>query len=395
MRKLPSGAAFVARGVEIRRLASGELVFKYDLDIAGRRDHSAIGRESDGMTWRRAQELAGQRRAELRQAAGLAAPPEERGARQSFRDAAAAYLTHEEATGGRNLKRKRMHMRNHLAPYFRDLAIGLLTTERLKAYRQHRALAGASPATVNRELATTGHFLNFCSQAKKWLPKGHCAIPRVAETRKARAVLDDAQREALLASAIEDPNPRLWMFTAFVTMTPMRHSEVLAARYEHLDAESCLLEIPVAKSGSRQQPVPPQLRDLIVAERAKGKTGFIFPSAKSKSGHATRMNAPFRRAVTRAGLDVNAVVPHLGRHSAISRLAAAGVGAHTMQQVSGHRSRQMLDWYVHVYGREAQAAAALLGLDPARKSPDLPPNGPETAAEPPAKPANIVAFSKK
>jgi integrase len=395
MRKLPSGAAFVARGVEIRRLASGELVFKYDLDIAGRRDHSVIGREGDGVTWRRARELAGQRRAELRQAAGLAAPPEDRGARQSFRDAAAAYLAHEEATGGRNLGRKRMHMRNHLAPYFRDLAIGLLTTDRLKAYRQHRTLAGASPATINRELATAGHFLNFCSQTKKWLQKGHCSIPRVAEARKARAVLDDAQREALLTSAIEDPNPLLWMFTAFITMTPMRHSEVLAARYEHLDAESCLLEIPAAKSGARQQPVPPQLRDLIVAGRAKGKTGFIFPSTKSKSGHATRMNAPFRRAVARAQLDVNAVTPHLGRHSSASKMAAAGVGAFVIQRVTGHKSRSVLDWYVHTYGAEAQAAAALLGLEPARKSPDLPPNGPGTAAEPPTKTANIAAFSKK
>jgi integrase len=398
IRRLEAGGKpLVARGVEVRRLGSGDLVYKTDFRAAGRRDHTVLGRESDGMTWRRALDLVARRRAELRQTAGLAAPPESKGPRLPFSAAVAVWLEHEAAIGGRNLKRKRAHVRLHLLPHFGSLPIGAFSAERLKAYRQHRREQEASDPTCNGELATLSSFLTFCARAKKWLPARPCLIPRTPESGKARQVLGDAERAALLESAIADMNPLVWLFTLFVISCPMRHAEILNSRYEDLDAGNSLLAIRRAKDGPRSQPLPPQLCEVLAErrERVPGKSGWIFPSKVSKTGHIPRMTEHFARVVTRAGLDPHVVTPHLGRHTAASRLAAAGVDLATLKQVTGHKSTAVAERYIHLYGERIRGAAALLGMEVPRNSPETPPTAPAGEVESAPQTAKIVAFSRR
>jgi len=47
----------------------------------------------------------------------------------------------------------------------------------------------------------------------------------------------------------------------------MRHSEILRARFEHLDLERHRLFVPDAKAGMREQPITPQLADILRKER--------------------------------------------------------------------------------------------------------------------------------
>src|SRR5262249_3697567 len=45
------------------------------------------------------------------------------------------------------------------------------------------------------------------------------------------------QSEALLRAATADEDPYCWLFVAFGLNTAMRHSEILRARFEHLDLD--------------------------------------------------------------------------------------------------------------------------------------------------------------
>ena len=80
---------------------------------------------------------------------------------------------------------------------------------------------------------------------------------------------------------------------------------------------------------------------------AANPTGWIFPSSRSKSGHIKSMEDPFARCVTAASMDAAVVVPHVMRHTAITRLAASGADIKTIQEFSGHESLAMVLRYAH------------------------------------------------
>ena len=69
----------------------------------------------------------------------------------------------------------------------------------------------------------------------------------------------------IAAAASSDSD--LWLFVAFGLNTAMRHGEIMAARWEHLDTANRRLFVPDAKAGERQQPIPPELADLLDQER--------------------------------------------------------------------------------------------------------------------------------
>ena len=88
---------------------------------------------------------------------------------------------------------------------------------------------------------------------------------------------------------------------------------------------------------------------------------WLFSSKKSKTGHCVNINKPFRRVVIAAGLNVNEVVRHTLRHTAITHLVQAGVDLPTVKRISGHKTLQMVERYSHQNGSHIQAAMDKLG----------------------------------
>jgi integrase len=151
----------------------------------------------------------------------------------------------------------------------------------------------------------------------------------------------------------------------------------MAARWDQLDLAKHRLYVPKAKAGQREQPITPELAELLTREREMrdDREGWIFPSPHkdSNAGHRARMDRPFREAVKAAGLDAELVTPHVMRHTAITKLVQAGVDLPTIQRISGHKTLAMVLRYVHVHGQHIDQAIRALG----RTLPKLPAN--ETA----------------
>ena len=143
------------------------------------------------------------------------------------------------------------------------------------------------------------------------------------------------------------------------------HSEILKARWDNLDLELHRLFIPRAKAGMREQPITPELADILRKEREgrDDRKGWIFPSRVKDSlyGHRLRMDLPFRRAVIAAGLDPKRVTPHVMRHTAITNLVIAGVDLPTIQKISGHKTIAMVLRYTHVHGAHIDQAIKAIG----------------------------------
>jgi integrase len=200
----------------------------------------------------------------------------------------------------------------------------------------------------------------------RWIRARSCKIGRLEENRGRIIALTDEQCEALLTTAVQDEDPDCWLFVAFGLNTAMRHSEMLRARFDQLDLHRNRLFVPDAKAGQREQPITPELADILRTEKEMrdDREGWIFPSPRpnaSGTGHRHRMDKPFRRAVVAAGLDPDQITPHAMRHTAITRLVQDGIDLPTIQRISGHKSLAMVLRYTHVHGRHIDQAIRSLG----------------------------------
>ena len=63
------------------------------------------------------------------------------------------------------------------------------------------------------------------------------------------------------------------------------------------------------------------------------------------------MHEAFTRCVVNAGLNPKVVVPHIMRHTAITRYAATGADLKSIQEFGGHLSIQMVLRYAHASDR--------------------------------------------
>jgi integrase len=243
-----------------------------------------------------------------------------------------------------------------------------LTTFRLSRYRTARLADGASDATINRELATLSHLLHRASSKDwGWLTSDAVPeIPKERELRKKIRILSAEQRDRLLGAAVEDADPRAWLFVMFGLNAAMRHSEIVGRRYDEVDFAHCRIWIDRAKAGEREQPITPSLRDSLAKQRKleKDPNGWIFPATRAdcKLPYRRDMRGAFARIVERAGLDPKQCTPHVMRHTAISALVMARADIPTIQKISGHKTPAMVLHYVHLFSEHIDNAMAVLDL---------------------------------
>jgi integrase len=363
IRALQPGARLAEHGITAERQTSGDVRYSINIMVEGQRIHRVVGRESEGVTREQAERLIETLRTRARE--GRLDLPKGRKLHRSFSEAAEEYLTRLEESGGKNIGPKRMHLRRHLIPYFGSQRVDQLKDFGLKTYRKKRTDAGASDATVNREMATLSHMLRSAVKWEWFAADRIPAIEKEQESRQPIVVLSEQQASALMKGAMQDQDGRLWLFVMFGLGAAMRHREILRVRYDQIDFDTRRIFIPEAKAGEREQPITPALADALRMQRSmeEDQKGWVFPTVipgQSKAGHRTNMARPFARAVVRAKLDPDKVTPHTMRHTAITRLVKAGVDLPTIQKISGHKTLAMVLRYVHVHGEHIDAAIGAL-----------------------------------
>jgi integrase len=171
-------------------------------------------------------------------------------------------------------------------------------------------------------------------------------------------VISAEEEKRILAAAETDADPRIHLFIKIGLATSLRHSEILSARFDHLDIERRQLKVQVKGGRWRRQPLTRKIVELLAQERdqAADQAGWIFPSRTSKSGHLKSLKGPFARCIEAAGLKPAVVIPHTMRHTAITRLASTGADIKTIQEFSGHETLAMVMRYAHAQDQIVDAA---------------------------------------
>lgn len=350
VRALAAGEKLQEHGITAERQANGDVRYSVNIMVDGQRIHRVIGRESDGCTREQAERAIESFRTKARE--GRLDLPHGRKTHRSFAEAGEEYLRRIEhhPRHGRNIVRKRQHIRDRLTPYFKGVRPDRITDFSIGNYVRQRKSDGVSQATINRELSSLSHFLSRCvewgwSKAKPKIAKGE-------EPRKKITILSDSERHALMRAAIGDQDRQTWLFVALAIGTGMRHSEILRVRWDEVSFDERRIHIGRAKAGQRVQPMPPTLADRLRVEwEQQGKPdGWLFPTtrADAKRPHRQTMSEQFRRAVVRAKLNPAKVTPHVMRHTAITGLVKAGVDLPTIQKISGHKTLAMVLRYTQL-----------------------------------------------
>lgn len=362
IRSLSVGDQLTEHGIRVKRMKNGDLGYSVNIMVDGERIHRVVGRESEGVTREQAERAIESLRTKARE--GRLDLPAGKKVHRTFEVVGEDYLAEIEhhPAHGRNLDRKKRHMRRRLAPFFKGQRPEKLTEFAIANYRKNRSEEGAAQATINRELATLSHFLNRCVEWgwSKTKPKIH----KVAEERKKIVVLSDKDKLALMQAAFEDHDPCTWLFTKIALDTGMRHSEILRVRWDDIKFQLRRIYVGRAKAGQREQPIPTGLARLLETEWKKlGKPeGYLFPTSRkdAQSPFRSTMAKQFRRTVLRAKLNPEKLTPHILRHTAITHLVKEGVDLPTIQKISGHKTLAMVLRYTQLSDSHIDSAIAKL-----------------------------------
>lgn len=353
-RRLEPGQRLVERGIEFERLPNGDGRYSVAIMVDRVRIHRVVGLESDGVTRTQAEEFVARLRTEAReQRLNL---PKGRKVALGFARAATAYLERLQATGGRNLDKKRQHVDQWLAPFFGDKPLSKIETFDLQRYAKQRRAQGAADGTINREYATLSHLLHRAVEWR-WLDRLPCKIPRLKESGGRIVYLTPEQIARLLEAAAGDARWEVYPFIMIGLHTGMRRMEILSIRLMDIDLERRVIHIPNAKAGPRDQPIGPELAEYLggLLASASPDQVWLFP-ANSACGHSVSIEQSFRRVVKAAGLDPREVVRHTLRHTAITHLVQSGADLPTVKRISGHKTLQMVERYSHQNGEHLRAA---------------------------------------
>lgn len=357
LRALAPGESLHEHGITFTRLANGDGRWAVNVMVNRRRVHQVVGTESAGFTRTQAEDLVAKLKAAKYEAAhGIR---KARAQPVTLSAAVDAYLAHLDRTGGRDVPKKRQRLRMHVCRLLGGVLLPTLRRSDLQAYAKARQDEGASPATVNRELAAVSHLLRLAASPDDlaMLPAVPFRVPLLREPRGKTVYLNAAEADALLAAAARDPSPHVYAFAMVGLHTGMRLSAILRIRVDEIDVDRRVIWVNRDKAGEREQPITAELADFLRDYTAHRRGPWLFPSDTSDTGHAVNVSKAFRRVVQAAGLPA-AVTPHKLRHTMATTAAARGVDPATLQAIGGWKSRAMVERYTHA-GALAEAMAKL------------------------------------
>ena len=143
--------------------------------------------------------------------------------RVTFDELAADLLTEYEVNRRKDRRMVESRLRNHLLPFFGRKRTHTINTTHVQEYIQGRLAAGASNASINRELAALKRAFNLGFRAEKIAKKPY--IPKLEEDNARQGFFERWEFEAVLARLPEYLRPLL----TFAYYTGWRvHSEILA-----------------------------------------------------------------------------------------------------------------------------------------------------------------------
>jgi integrase/recombinase XerD len=227
----------------------------------------------------------------------------------------------------------------------------------ISEYIAHRKRAGLSAASLKLVIVAMKIFFRWL-QARGRIADDLgelLALPRTE--RYLPETLNELQVETLL-DGISPARPHALRDRAMLELlyaSGLRVSELVNARLENLDLETCIIRVTGKGDKTRLVPLGAKaataIADYLRTERptqVRKRTGSeLFLSARGSKLTTVRVWQIVKEIGRQAGIETN-VYPHLLRHSFATHLLSNGADLRIIQEMLGHADISTTQVYTHV-----------------------------------------------
>jgi len=278
---------------------------------------------------------------------------------QTVRHLAAKYLE-DYAPTKKSWKEDERRLNSYILPAFGNKPVEAVTRADVKALRATVARKGHVEA--NRVIALVSCMFNLAETEWGFVPEGHPnparKIRKFEEESKDRWVKQE-EMPRLLAAIASEPNVYARHYLLLSLLLGTRRSELLSAKWEHVDFSRRELRIPETKANRvHTLPLPPfAIRLLQELPRQLGNP-YVFPSPRKALAHTLDVKNEWLRI--RAQAELSDVTLHDLRRTCASWLAEAGVPLQVIGKVLNHADRSVTSIYARL--SDTSVRTALDGL---------------------------------
>jgi integrase len=229
---------------------------------------------------------------------------------------------------------------HNLKPWL-DLPLRQISDAMVEA--RHRSLAAETgtatggTVTANRTMRTFRILWNYASERVPDMPPNPTRLLKrqwYPEKRRERLVRDE-ELPGFYAAVRALPHPVIRDYLTLMLFTGLRRGEASKLRWENVDLVRRVLNVPaeITKPGKKLElPMSDYIYDLLVARRALGNAGYVFPG-KSAGRHIVTTTAPLHAVAKACGVVVS---PHDLRRTFITVAESVDISPMALRALVNH-----------------------------------------------------------
>jgi len=245
----------------------------------------------------------------------------------------------------------------HLRPFFGNMRVSTIKSDRIAAYTAYRQEKGAAPATINRELAALRRMLNLGCRAEKVAKVPY--IGMLEEDNVRTGFLEDFEYEAL-----KDALPSYMKgVLSFGYLTGWRKEEVLGLTWDRVSIQERTVTLKPGQTKNREARnlyMEEDLLSVIIDQWAEQNGPYVFHRAGEKIrdfrgswndacreagiGYGYRSSKKYAEEWEKKGLSEGPLYHDL-RRSAIRQMDRAGIPRQIAMMRSGHKTESTFNRY--------------------------------------------------
>jgi len=256
-----------------------------------------------------------------------------------------------------------------IKPKLGSQRIDTLNREAIEGF--HDSIAD-KPYKANRALQLLSGMLTFAVRHKLIASNPARGVTQFPEERLQRFLSSSEVKALAKALTVAENPPKAadgeeqiktepWQALAAIRLlllTGARKIEVLTMKWEDLDLERGIWNLPTSKTGAREVRLSPPAVDLFQElDQFKGNP-YVLPAQRGNK-HFVGLQKVWERVRTAAGLEDVRI--HDLRHSFASEALGAGLSLRVVQQLLGHAEIRTTERYAHLERDAVREAADRVG----------------------------------
>jgi integrase len=243
----------------------------------------------------------------------------------------------------------------HLKGHFGERSLSEITPEMIDRYVDART-GKVSSATINREVACLKTMMKMALRWGRIRVNPAAGIEKLSEPERPFRILSDDEISRLIASA----NTDLKRLLIIALNTGMRKNEILSLKWADVKFEGAYITVRAENSKSKRARNVPMNAAVLEAFRKLPKWSRVYVFMNEETGRQIRdFRTSFLGACKKA--KIKGLRIHDLRHTAASKMIAAGVNIVVVSKILGHSDIKITMKYCHATPEDMQLGVDRLG----------------------------------